>query len=219
MSKDNPRFGGQALALSDVFLTPVNGSTVLPDEVNLTTKLTKNIVGKIPFLSSAMDTVTESEMAIAVARAGGVGVIHRNLSIDAQAEEVRRVKRSQSGMISDPITVTPEMLLGDVEILSARFHNSGFPVVDSSGKLVGLITNRDTRLQSVSAKVADVMTPLTELQVSGPKTTLEQALKFFTKSKKEKLPLVDRTGKVVGFYTWKDVAKKETYPNACLDNR
>jgi IMP dehydrogenase len=165
-----------------------------------------------------MDTVTTSTMAIAIARLGGVGVIHRNLSIEEQAEEVAKVKRSQSGMIVDPVTVNPEMNLQEVEELANHFGSSSFPVVEkATGKLLGLITNRDIRLQSPKKQVKDVMTVRSEVLVGSPKTTSEEALSFFLKNKKEKLPLVDKNDKIVGFYTWKDVARKQEYPLANVD--
>lgn len=218
MSLTSKRYKGPTLSFNDVLLPPVTGSVVLPDDVDLSTRLTKKTKAALPLWTAAMDTVTTSSMAIAIARLGGVGVIHRNLSIDEQAEEVAKVKRSQSGMIVEPVTVFPEMTLQEVEELSRHYQNSGFPVVDKeTGKLVGLITNRDTRLQSPKKLVKDVMTPRTEVLVGSAKTTGEEALSFFLKNKKEKLPLVDKNNKIVGFYTWKDVAKKQQYPFANVD--
>ncbi len=218
MSFASKRYKGPSLSFNDVFLPPVTGSTVFPDNVDLSTRLTKNIKTKLPFWTAAMDTVTTANMAIAIARLGGVGVIHRNFSIEQQAEEIAAVKRSQSGMISDPITVTPEMTLTEVEQLSIRYRNSGFPVVDKeTRKLIGLVTNRDVRLRSPKTLVREVMTSRTKLLVAGPKTTSEDALKFFTEHKLEKLPLVDKNDLVVGFFTWKDVAKRQQYPQASLD--
>lgn len=219
MGSNSKRFKGTSLSFNDVFLPPVTGSNVFPDDVDLSTRLTKNTKTSLPFWTAAMDTITTSTMSTSIARLGGVGVIHRNLSIQEQADEVSLVKRSQSGMIVDPITVTPDTTLGEVEELSNRYRNSGFPVIDSrSKKLVGLITNRDTRLHESKALVKEVMTPRSKLLVGHPRTTSEDALKFFLTNKLEKLPLVDKNDSVVGFYTWKDVAKKQQYPKASLDS-
>lgn len=216
------RFAGEALAFSDIFFKPVHDSKVLPSQVDLSTQITRNIRASIPFITAAMDTVTESEMAIAIAREGGVGTIHKNLSIEAQAEEVRIVKRSQSGMISNPITVTPETTLDEVEILSRRYRHSGFPVVIDENILVGLVTNRDIRLQTGAKLVSEVMRPIEQLQTRPAGTSLEEALEFFRTTKLEKLPLVKTKGisekELVGLYTWKDVEHRTLYPSACLDS-
>ncbi len=218
MILSSKRHKGPTLSFNDVLLPPVTGSSVLPSDVDLSTRLTKKTKANLPLWTAAMDTVTTSSMAISIARLGGVGVIHRNLSIDEQAEEVAKVKRSQSGMIVDPLTVTPEMTLQEVEELTNRFGSSSFPVIEeSTGKLVGLITNRDMRLQSPKKLVKEIMTTRMEVLVGSPKTTSEEALNFFIKNKKEKLPLVDKNDKIVGFYTWKDVARKQQYPLANLD--
>lgn len=209
------RFAGQALAFADIFFKPTTGSTALPEQVDLSTQITRKIRANIPLLSAAMDTVTESDMAISLARQGGVGVIHRNLTIEEQADEVRVVKRSQSGMISRPVTVTPDMQVQQVEELSRRYRHSGFPVI-ANGKLVGLVTNRDTRLQPSETLVSAVMTSVDKLQTAPAGTTLDEALEFFRSTKWEKLPLVE-DGVLSGFYTWKDVEKRERYPKACLD--
>ncbi len=220
MSLSSKRYKGSSLSFNDVFLPPVTGSNVFPDNVDLSTRLTQNIKTKLPFWTAAMDTVTSSTMAIAIARLGGVGVIHRNFSIEDQVEEVIAVKRSQSGMITNPVTVTEATTLAEVEQLSARYKNSGFPVIDSrTKKLLGLITNRDTRLHSPKTLVKEVMTPRPKLLTQQSNTTSEEALKFFIKNKLEKLPLVDKNDNIVGLYTWKDVAKKQQYPNASLDHQ
>lgn len=218
MSFNSKRNKGATLSFNDVFFPPVTGSTVFPQDVDLSTRLTKKLTSSLPIWTAAMDTITTSTMAITIARLGGIGVIHRNLSIEEQSEEVSRVKRSQSGMIVDPVTVTPETTINQIEELSKRYQNSSFPVVEvKSGKLLGLVTNRDTRLQSPTIFVKEVMTPRSKLLVGNPKTSSEEALKFFLSTKKEKLPLVDKKGKIVGFYTWKDVAKKQQFPLANLD--
>lgn len=217
MSFTNKRYKGPTLSFSDVFLPPVTGSSVLPTDVDLSTRLTLKTKVNLPIWTAAMDTVTTSKMAIAIARLGGIGVIHRNLSIEEQAEEVSLVKRSQSGMIEKPVTVSPEMTLEEVEALSNRYQNSGFPVVDEKGKLIGLITNRDTRLKSPKLMVREVMIPREKVKTRNARTSSEEALDFFISQKLEKLPLVSKEDKVVGFYTWKDVAKRQQYPEASLD--
>ncbi len=218
MSFTSKRYKGPTLSFNDVLLPPVTGSSVLPADVDLSTRLTKKTRAALPLWTAAMDTVTTSTMAISIARLGGVGVIHRNLSIDDQAEEIAKVKRSQSGMIVDPVTVTADMTLQEVEELVTHFGSSSFPVIEkTTGKLVGLVTNRDMRLQPPKKLVKDVMTERRGILTGSPKTSSEEALSFFLKNKKEKLPLVDKSDKVVGFYTWKDVAKKQQYPNANVD--
>lgn len=218
MNLNSKRYKGSTLSFNDVFLPPVTGSNVFPQDVDLSTRLTKKIKSNLPIWTAAMDTITTSTMAITIARLGGIGVIHRNLSIEEQSEEVSRVKRSQSGMIVDPVTVTTETTINQIEELVDRYQNSSFPVVEAkSGKLLGLVTNRDTRLQPKNRLVKEIMTPVSKLLVGSLKTNSEEALKFFLSTKKEKLPLVDKNGKIVGLYTWKDVAKKQQFPLANLD--
>lgn len=217
---DQQRFAGEALAFADVLFKPVTGSKVLPAGVDLSVQLTPGIRLNAPLLSAAMDTVTESDMAIALARQGGIGVVHRNLTIADQAAEVEMVKRSQSGMISRPITVSPDMTLAQVEELNVRYRSAGFPVVDKKGRLVGLIANRDKRRKHPETKVRDAMKPVRKLRTMPPGTTIEEAMEFFgTPPYYEKLPLVDNNRCLVGFYTWKDVEKREKYPSACLDRQ
>lgn len=206
---------GEAITYDDVLLVPAK-SSVLPREVNVTTRLTKNITLNIPLLSAAMDTVTESEMAIALAREGGIGIIHKNLSIERQAEEVDKVKRSESGMIMNPVTLTADKSVGDVLDLMAKFSVSGIPIV-AEGKLVGILTNRDLRFQpNRSLRVADVMTS-TKLITAPIGTTLEEAEVILQKHKIEKLPVVDKNGKLKGLITFKDIQKKKRFPDACKD--
>jgi IMP dehydrogenase len=206
---------GEAITYDDVLLVPAK-SSVLPRDVDVSTQLTKNIRLNIPLLSAAMDTVTESEMAIAIAREGGIGIIHKNLSIERQAEEVDKVKRSESGMIMNPVTLTADKTVGDVLDLMTKFSVSGIPIV-ADGRLVGILTNRDLRFQpNRSLKVADVMTSA-NLITAPIGTTLEEAEVILQRHKIEKLPVVDKAGKLKGLITFKDIQKKKRYPNACKD--
>jgi IMP dehydrogenase len=206
----------EALTFDDVLLVP-NYSEVLPTQVDVRTKLTKRITLNIPIMSAAMDTVTESELAIAIAREGGIGIIHKNMSIEEQAEEVDRVKRSESGMIVKPVTVKPEQTIAEAESLMKKYKISGLPVVNDEGKLVGIITNRDIRfVKDFSKKIADVMTK-ENLKTVPVGTTLEEAKEILHRYKIEKLPVVDENGYLKGLITIKDIEKKEKYPNACKD--
>jgi IMP dehydrogenase len=204
------------LTFDDVLLQPAE-SDVVPSRVNTITRLTRNVELSIPLLSSAMDTVTEARMAIAMARQGGIGVLHRNLSLEDQASQVDLVKRSESGMITNPITCNPDDTLQEVDQMCARYRISGLPVVDAQGVLVGIVTNRDMRfVTDTSAKVRDVMTkmPLITAPVGVAK---EQALALLSRHKVEKLPLVDEAGHLRGLITVKDFVKSEQYPNATKD--
>jgi len=206
----------EALTFDDVLLVP-NYSEVLPTQVDVRTKLTKRITLNIPIMSAAMDTVTEAELAIAIAREGGIGIIHKNMTIEEQAEEVDRVKRSESGMIVKPVTVRPEQTIAEAEALMKKYKISGLPVVDGEGRLVGIITNRDIRfVKDFSKKIADVMTR-ENLKTVPVGTTLEEAKEILHKYKIEKLPVVDENGYLKGLITIKDIEKKEKYPNACKD--
>ena len=209
------------LAYDDVLLLP-NESDVIPSEVDTTTRLTRNITMKSPVLSAAMDTVTEATMAVAMARNGGIGVLHRNLSIEDQANQVDIVKRSESGMISDPLTVTPDATLTDLDKLCSTYKVSGLPVVDRRQRLVGIITNRDMRFVNPAdfdrLKVSDIMTK--DHLITGPSNiTKEDAHELLAKYKVEKLPLVDSEGKLTGLITVKDFVKTEQYPEATKDER
>ncbi|PXY87318.1 IMP dehydrogenase [Bifidobacterium asteroides] len=209
------------LAYDDVLLLP-NESDVIPSEVDTTTRLTRNITMKSPVLSAAMDTVTEATMAVAMARNGGIGVLHRNLSIEDQANQVDIVKRSESGMISDPLTVTPDATLTDLDKLCSTYRVSGLPVVDRRQRLVGIITNRDMRFVNPAdfdrLKVSDIMTK--DHLITGPSDiTKEDAHQLLAKYKVEKLPLVDDEGKLTGLITVKDFVKTEQYPEATKDER
>ena len=216
-----PIFEKLGLAYDDVLLLP-NETDVIPSEVDTTTHLTREITMKVPAISAAMDTVTESDMAIAMARNGGIGVLHRNLSIDDQAAQVDIVKRSESGMITDPLTVHPDATLADLDKLCGRFHISGLPVVDGENRLVGIITNRDMRFIASEdydrLKVKDVMTR--ENLVTGPSNiSKEDAHRLLAENKVEKLPLVDDEGKLTGLITVKDFVKTEQYPDATKDDQ
>jgi IMP dehydrogenase len=215
MEKDE-KIVGEGITFDDVLLLP-RYSEVTPDMVTLKTQLSKHITLNIPFLSAAMDTVTESQMAIALAREGGIGIIHKNMTIERQAEEVDKVKRSENGVIKNPITVTKEKKLSEVLSLMAKYHISGIPVVDKENHLIGIITNRDLKFEHDYGKaVADVMTP-TPLVTGKEGTTILEAEAILANSKKEKLPLVDKEGKLCGLITVKDIEKIKQYPLAAKD--
>jgi IMP dehydrogenase len=205
------------LTFDDVLLLPAE-SDVIPSAVDTSTRLTRNVTLAIPLVSSAMDTVTEARMAIAMARHGGIGVLHRNLSIDDQAQQVDMVKRSEAGMVTNPVTCTPDETVGEVDTLCGRYRISGVPVTDGAGTLVGIVTNRDMRFVSDPATlVRDVMTrmPLVTAPVGVGK---DEALALLRQHKVEKLPLVDDAGKLRGLITVKDFAKSERYPHATKDD-
>ena len=212
--KNRPPFE-LALTFDDVLLVPQE-SHILPREVNLQTRLTKNISMNIPLLSAAMDTVTESDMAVALAREGGIGIIHKNLSIEDQLLMVDRVKRSESGMIVNPVTLSIDKTIRDAKNVMANYHISGLPVVDK-GKLVGIITNRDIRFETNDdLSIRDRMT--SEKLVTVPEgTTLDEAKKVLQEHRIEKLLVVDNKGSLAGLITVKDIQKKEDFPNACKD--
>src|SRR3989344_3657806 len=208
---------GQGLTFDDILLVP-NYSEVLPKNTILKTRLTRNISLNIPFISAAMDTVTEGNMAIAMAQQGGIGIIHKNLSIADQAKEVERVKRYESGRITNPITLSVSATVGDAFAIQKKYHFGGFPVLDKKGLLVGIVTNRDLRFQKdESTPIAKVMT--TKLITGGPNTNIEEANHLFNQHAIEKLPLVDKNNKLVGLITYRDIAKSKEYPNATKDNQ
>ena len=206
----------KAITFDDILLVP-SKSKVLPRDVDVSTRLTKNIRLNIPILSAAMDTVTESELAIAMAREGGIGILHKNMSIEKQASEVDRVKRSESGMIQDPITLKPDQTVGEANRLMERYQISGFPIVNDNNELIGILTNRDLRFEpDFNIKVSKVMT--TENLITAPVgTTLTQAEKILQKHKIEKLPVVDKNGKIKGLITFKDIQKRKKHPYASKD--
>src|SRR5438105_699582 len=205
-----------ALTFDDVLLVPRH-ATVHPRNVSVTSRFTRAIPLNIPIVSAAMDTVTEAEMAIAMARAGGIGVIHKNMSIDRQAAEVDRVKRSESGMIRDPITLAPRGSLREAVALMARFKISGVPIVDSDGKLVGIITNRDLQFErNLDRPLAEAMTHK-NLVTAPVGTTLDEAEAILGKHRIEKLPVVDEKGTLRGLITVKDIHKRRDFPNSNKD--
>lgn len=212
----DPIFEDDALTFDDVLLQP-GYSEVAPSEVSLATALSSALFLKIPILSAAMDRVTEARMAIALAREGGLGVIHRNMSIEDQAAEVDKVKRSESGMIVDPITLPPTATLKEAEALMSRYHISGIPITLENGKLVGILTNRDIRFVTEwDRPVSEFMT--SDGLITAPiGTTLEEAKAILQKHRIEKLPLIDREGHLKGLITVKDIQKKLDYPNAATD--
>lgn len=205
-----------AVTFDDVLLIPAK-SSVLPREVDITTKLTKNIKLNIPILSAAMDTVTESAMAIAIAREGGIGIIHKNMTMQMQATEVDRVKRSESGMILKPVTLTTDKKIKDAFEVMEKFKISGIPIIDFDGKLVGILTNRDLRFGiNEDMLVKDAMTK-NNLITAPLGTDLDMAEVILQKHKIEKLPVVDKNGVLKGLITFKDIQKRKSFPNACKD--
>ena len=210
------RIKKRALTFDDVLLVPAK-SEVLPKEVCIKTKLTKKIELNIPFVSAAMDTVTEYEAAIAMARLGGIGIIHKNMDIETQVLQCKKVKKSESGMIIDPITIKPDQTLQDAEDIMASYKISGVPVVDDNNILVGILTNRDMRFtKDFTQKAKDKMTSM-PLVTAKEGTTLEEAADVMHANKIEKLPIVDSNNKLIGLITIKDINKKREYPNACKD--
>jgi IMP dehydrogenase len=210
------RIKKRALTFDDVLLVPAK-SEVLPRDVCIKTKLTKKIELNIPFVSAAMDTVTEYEAAIAMARLGGIGIIHKNMDIETQALQCKKVKKSESGMIIDPITIKPSQTLQDAEDIMASYKISGVPVVDDNGILVGILTNRDMRFtKDFTQKAVDKMTVM-PLVTAKEGTTLDEAADVMHANKIEKLPIVDSNNKLIGLITIKDINKKREYPNANKD--
>nr|MBC8464337.1 IMP dehydrogenase [Bacteroidota bacterium] len=215
MASDNPKIIGEGLTYDDVLLVP-DYSEVLPSQVNISTQFTRNIRLNMPIVAAAMDTVTEAKMAIAMAQEGGIGVLHKNMTIEQQAAEVRKVKRSESGMILDPITLPKEALVGDALAIMKEHKIGGIPIINDSNDLVGIVTNRDLRFEKNEEKaILDVMTA--EKLVTTQLTDLENAEDILQANKIEKLPVVDEAGKLVGLITYKDITKNKTRPNACKD--
>ncbi|MFK8056992.1 MAG: IMP dehydrogenase [Saprospiraceae bacterium] len=212
------KFSNEGFTFDDVLLLPAY-SEVLPREVSLATKFTRNLTLNAPIVSAAMDTVTEQALAIAIARQGGIGVIHKNMSIAAQAEQVRSVKRSESGMIIDPVTLKVDAQVGDALRIMNKYKIGGIPIISDDQQLVGILTNRDLRFETeLDRPVSDIMTTR-DLITAPPATTLEEARKILQQHKIEKLPVVDGTGKLVGLITYKDIMKVQDYPNSCKDHR
>ncbi len=217
MSYLSEKLVGEGLTYDDVLLVP-SYSEVLPREVNIKSKFSRNIILNTPVVSAAMDTVTESEMAIAMAREGGIGVIHKNMSIDAQAALVRKVKRSESGMIQDPVTLQKGANVGDALKLMAENKIGGIPVVEESGKLCGIVTNRDLRFEKDFSKpIVKVMTE-TGLITTDKPNDMASAEDILQEHKIEKLPVVNKEGMLIGLITYKDIIKLKKYPNSCKDS-
>jgi len=217
MDNQSGKIIGEGLTYDDVLMVPAY-SEILPREVNVSSQFTKNIRLNTPIVSAAMDTVTESSLAIAIAREGGIGVLHKNMSIEAQAEEVRIVKRSESGMIQDPVTLSIDSNVGDALALMKKHKIGGIPVVNSTRKLVGIVTNRDLRFQKdVNLAVKDVMT--SENIITTPEgTSLDSAKEKLQEYKIEKLPVVNENNELKGLITYKDITKVKLKPNACKDS-
>lgn len=209
---------GDGITFDDVLLVPAY-SEIMPRSTDLRTRLTRGITLNVPIIGAAMDTVTEANMAIALAREGGIGIIHKNMSAERQADEVDKVKRSESGMIRNPITLHSEDTVQEALQLMSKYKISGFPVIDSSKKLIGIVTNRDIRFRTNGKqRIADIMT--TENLVTAPLgTTLEDAEELLQRYRIEKLPVTDETGELHGLITFKDIQKKKKYPRACKDEQ
>ena len=216
MATHSDKFLGEGLTYDDVLLVP-NYSEVLPRDVQLHAQFSRNIQLKAPIVSAAMDTVTESRMAIAMARSGGIGVVHKNMSIAAQANEVRKVKRSESGMIKDPITLTADATAGDALSIMREHKIGGIPVIDPQGKLVGIVTNRDLRFEkTMSRPITELMTS-DKLIVTSEGSDLSEAEQILREYRIEKLPVVDKDGLLVGLITYRDIIKLSEFPNSCKD--
>ena len=204
------------LTFDDVLLIPAY-SEVLPREVKLTTKFSRNIQLNIPLVSAAMDTVTEAQLAIAIAREGGIGVIHKNMSIEAQAKQVHSVKRAENGMIYDPVTIKRGSTVKDALDLMSEYHIGGIPVVDDERRLVGIVTNRDLRFERNLRRTIDEVMTSKNLVTTNQSTDLQQAADILQNHKIEKLPVVDKNGKLIGLVTYKDITKAKDKPFACKD--
>ena len=208
----------EGLTFDDVLLVPAY-SAVLPREVSLTTKFSRHIDLKIPFVTAAMDTVTESAMAIAIAREGGIGVIHKNMSIEDQARQVAIVKRAENGMIYDPVTIKRGSTVGRALEMMSEYHIGGIPVVDDKNRLVGIVTNRDLRFQTNSTRLIDEVMTSENLIVTHQQTDLEKAAQILMEHKIEKLPVVDEENHLIGLITYKDITKAKDKPMACKDDK
>ncbi len=216
MKKNSPKFIGEGLTYDDVLLVPAY-SEVMPRDANTTSLFTRKIPINIPIISAAMDTVTESAMAIAMAQEGGIGVLHKNMTIEQQAAEVRKVKRSESGMIQDPLTLEENATIGDALKIMRENKIGGIPIINKQNKLVGILTNRDLRFEKdVKKKVSQVMTS-ENLIISKGATSLQKAELILQEHKIEKLPVVDKMGKLIGLITYKDIIKFKSRPNSCKD--
>ncbi|HET9214622.1 MAG TPA: IMP dehydrogenase, partial [Gaiellaceae bacterium] len=212
------KFAKEGLTFDDVLLVPAE-SAVLPGDVSTRTRLTRSIVLEIPIVSAAMDTVTEARTAIALAREGGVGVVHRNLSVEAQAAEVDKVKRSEAGMIVEPVTLPPDAPVARALELMATYRISGVPITDEDGRLVGILTNRDLRFEDDTARTVEELMTARDLVTVPVGTTLEEARAVLHRHKIEKLPVVDAEGRLKGLITVKDIEKRIRYPLATKDEQ
>jgi IMP dehydrogenase len=210
------KFAREGLTFDDVLLVPAE-SAVLPNDVSTATRLTRTIALQVPVVSAAMDTVTEARLAIALAREGGVGVLHRNLSIGAQVAEVDKVKRSEAGMIVEPVTLPPGALVSDAVALMERYHISGVPITDDDGTLVGILTNRDLRFENDLAQPVSALMTSRDLVTAPVGTTLMEAERLLHRHRIEKLPIVDADGRITGLITVKDIQKSVDFPNATKD--
>jgi IMP dehydrogenase len=208
---------GEGLTFDDVYLVPAY-SEVLPRNVDISAQFSRNIRLNTPIVSAAMDTVTESSMAIAIAREGGIGVIHKNMTIQEQARKVKMVKRAENGMIIDPVTITKEKLVADAMELMREFKIGGIPVVDEYNSLIGIVTNRDLRFETLNKTISEVMTSK-NIVTTNQSINLEKAAKILMEHKIEKLPVVDDDNKLVGLITYKDITKAKDRPNACKDTK
>lgn len=218
MSFDSEKFLGEGLTYDDVLLVPAH-STVLPRETELSTQFSRNIRLKVPIISAAMDTVTESKMAIAMAQEGGIGVMHKNMSIKSQANEVRKVKRAENGMILDPVTLLVDATVADALNLMKEFGIGGIPVVDENHKLVGIVTNRDLRFERNLEKKVEVAMTSKNLITTKEFTDFEKAADILQEHRIEKLPVVNDDGILVGLITYRDIIKIKEHPNSCKDDR
>ncbi|MBR0394620.1 MAG: IMP dehydrogenase, partial [Alistipes sp.] len=219
MSFLTERVQQEGLTFDDVLLVPAY-SEVTPREVSVKSRFSRNITLNIPIVSAAMDTVTEAPMAIAIAREGGIGVIHKNMTIAEQAAQVRRVKRAENGMIYDPVTITKEQTVGDALALMRENKIGGIPVVDADRKLVGIVTNRDLRFQKDSSRlIAEVMTAENLVTITEAERDSEDVTEVLLRNKIEKLPVIDKDGRLVGLITYKDITKVQDHPNACKDSK
>jgi IMP dehydrogenase len=216
MSESTNKVIGLGLTYDDVLLVP-NYSEVLPRDVDLSSKVTRNIGLKTPIISAAMDTVTESAMAIAIAQEGGIGVIHKNMTIEQQAIEVRKVKRAESGMILDPVTLSKDATVADAKAMMAEFKIGGVPVINDNKNLIGIITNRDLRFEKDNDRLIDEVMTKDHLITASPATTMEQAEAILQEHKIEKLPVIDDQGQLVGLITYRDITKNRVKPNANKD--
>ncbi|MCC7245217.1 MAG: IMP dehydrogenase [Saprospiraceae bacterium] len=216
-SNDHPKFLGESLTYDDVLLAPAY-SEVLPRDADISSQLTRNIRLNVPIVSAAMDTVTDKHLAIAIARQGGIGIIHKNMSIEAQADEVRAVKRSEAGMIIDPVTLHPEATVAQALELMRQYSIGGIPITLPDGKLAGILTNRDLRFETDHSRTVSELMTFNDLVTAPQGTTLLQAKDILQRRKIEKLPVVDDNFRLVGLITYKDIMKGVNFPQACKDN-